>query len=110
MGSNQQRLVPIFLLKGIIIIKFTTLKTTCCVHAQSLSSVGLFATPWTVTYQAPLSMEFSRQEYWSKLPFPILEDLPNPWIEPVSLARNVDEFFTTVSLRKPLETIEGGKR
>jgi len=37
---------------------------------KSLSHVQLFATPWTVTYQAPTSMEFSRQEYWSGLPFP----------------------------------------
>ena len=36
---------------------------------KSLSRVGFFATPWTVTYQAPLSMGFSRQEYWSGLPF-----------------------------------------
>ena len=38
-------------------------------------------TPWTVAFQAPLSMEFSRQEYWSGFPFPSLEDLPNPGIE-----------------------------
>ena len=42
--------------------------------------VWLFATPWTVAYQAPLSMEFSRQEYWSGLPFPSPGDLPNPGI------------------------------
>ena len=45
---------------------------------KSLSRVQLFATPWTVTYQAPLSMGFSRQEYWSELPFPSPRDLPNP--------------------------------
>ena len=39
------------------------------------------ATPWTVTPQTPLSMEFSRQEYWSRLPFPTPGDLPNPGIE-----------------------------
>ena len=43
-------------------------------------------TPWIVACQAPLSMEFSRQEYWNGLPFPIPEDLPNPGIEPMSLA------------------------
>ena len=43
-------------------------------------------TPWTVALQAPLSMEFSRQEYWSGLPFPTPEDLPNPGIKPASLA------------------------
>ena len=42
-------------------------------------------TPWTLARQAPLSMGFSRQEYWSRLPFPSPGDLPNPGIEPVSL-------------------------
>ena len=42
------------------------------------------ATPWTVAYQAPLSVGFSRQEYWSRLPFPSPEDLPDPGIEPRS--------------------------
>ena len=50
-----------------------------------LSCVRLFATPWTVACQAPLPMEFSKQEYWSGLPFPTPEDLPNPGIKPVSL-------------------------
>ena len=48
---------------------------------QSLSGVWLFVTPWTVTCQASLSLEFSRQEYWSGLPFPSPEDLPDPGIE-----------------------------
>jgi len=47
-----------------------------------LSRARLFATPWTVAYQAPLSMEFSRQEYWSVLPLPSPGNLPNPEIEP----------------------------
>ena len=46
-----------------------------------LSRVSLFATPWSVAYQAPLSMGFSRQEYWSGLPFSTPGDLPNPGIE-----------------------------
>ena len=49
---------------------------------KSLSRVRLFATPWTVAYQAPLSMGFSRQEYWSGLPFPSAGDLPESGIEP----------------------------
>ena len=53
---------------------------------KSLSRVRLFATPWTVAHQAPLSMEFFRQEYWSGLPFPSLRDLPDPGIEPGSPA------------------------
>ena len=54
--------------------------------ASSLSCVRLFATPWTVAYQAPLSMGFSRQECWSGLPFPSPGDLPDPGIEPGSPA------------------------
>ena len=50
-------------------------------HAQSLSRVWLFETPWTVTHQAPLSLKFSRQEYLSGLPFPTPEDLPDPGTE-----------------------------
>ena len=49
---------------------------------KSLSHIQLFATPWTVAYQAPPSMGFSRQEYWSGLPFPSPGDLPDPGIEP----------------------------
>ena len=56
-----------------------------CMRAQSLSHVRLFATPWTVAHQAPLSMGFSSQEYWSGLPCPPPRDLPNPGIEPTSL-------------------------
>ena len=51
---------------------------------QFLSRVQLFATPWTVAYQASPSMEISRQEYWSGLPFPSPGDLPDPGIEPGS--------------------------
>ena len=56
---------------------------------KSLSRVRLFATPWTVAHQAPPSMGFSRQEYWSGLPFPSPGDLPNPGIEPRSPALEV---------------------
>ena len=49
------------------------------------SHVQLFATPWTVACQAPLSKEFSRKEYWNGLPFPSPGDLSNPGIEPMSL-------------------------
>ena len=52
------------------------------VKVKSLSRVRLFVTPWTVTYQAPRSMGFSRQEYWSWLPFPSLVDLPNQGSNP----------------------------
>ena len=52
-----------------------------CMHVQSLSCVRLFTTPCTADCQAPLSMGFSRQEYWSGLPFPSPGDLPNSGIE-----------------------------
>ena len=57
---------------------------------KSLSCVRLFATPWTVASQAPLSMGFSKQEYWSRLPFPSPGDLPNPGIEPGSPTLQAD--------------------
>ena len=55
-------------------------------EVKSLSRVRLFSTPWTVAYQAPLSMGFSRQESWNGLPFPSLGDLPHPGIKPRSPA------------------------
>ena len=57
---------------------------------KSLSRVQLFVTPWTVAHQAPLSMGFSRQEYWSGLPFPSPRDLPDPGIEHRSLILQAD--------------------
>ena len=73
----------------------------CCVYvsvcARTLCHVLLFVTPWTVACQAPLSMEFYRQEHWSGLPFPPPADPPNRGIEPTSLASPVlaGGFFTT---------------
>ena len=60
------------------------------VKAKSLSRVRLFATLWTVAYQAPPSMGFSRQKYWSGLPFPSPGDLPDPGIEPRSPTSRAD--------------------
>ena len=60
------------------------------VKVKSLSRVRLFATPWTVADQAPQSMDFSRQEYWSGLPFPSPWDLPDPGIEPSSPSLRAD--------------------
>ena len=57
---------------------------------SSLSRVRLFVTPWTAAYQAPPSMGFSRQEYWSGVPFPSPGDLPDPGIEPSSPASQAD--------------------
>ena len=64
--------------------------STQFVCVKSLSRVQLFATPWTVARQALLSMGFSRQEYWSGLPFPSPGDLPNPGIEPRSRILQAD--------------------
>ena len=64
------------------------------VKVKSLSCVQLFVIPWTVAYQAPLSMGFSRQEYWNELPFPSPEDLPNPVIEPGSPTLQADSLLS----------------
>ena len=62
------------------------------VKVKSLSGVQLFVTSWTVAYQASLSMGFSRQEYWSGLPFPSPGDLLDPGIEPRSPALKADTW------------------
>ena len=64
------------------------------------SCVWLFVTPWTVAHQVPLSMEFPRQEYWSRLPFPTSGDLPDPGIEHASLLSPAlaGRFFTTLDI------------
>ena len=64
-----------------------------------------FWAPWTVAHQAPVSMEFSRQEYWGGLPFPIAGDLSDTGIKPKSLASPAmaGGFFTTAPPRKPIE-------
>ena len=73
-----------------------------CVRVLShFSPVQLFAAPWTVAHQAPLSMGFSRQEYGRRLPCPPAGDLPDPGMEPRSLMSPVlaNEFFTTSAAR-----------
>ena len=72
-----------------------------CTSTCMLSHIRLFVTSWTVPLQASLSMGFSRQEYWSRLPFPTPGDLPNPGIEPTSLAL-AGRFFTTEPSGKAL--------
>ena len=67
---------------------------------QLLSCIQLFMTPWTVARQAPLSMGFPRQEYWSELPFPSPGDLPNSGIE-FTMPVFEGGFFTTELLGKP---------
>ena len=68
----------------------------------SAKSPPTLCDPWTVAHQAPLSMEFSRQEYWSGLPFPPPGYLPNPGIKSVS-PELAGRFFTTELPGKPLE-------
>ena len=69
-------------------------------HSGVVSRVRHFVTLWTVTHQAPLSMGFSRQDYWSGLPFPSPRDLPHPDIKPASPALT-GRFFTTEPPGKP---------
>ena len=69
---------------------------------KSLGRVQLFATPWTIAYQAPQSMEFSRQEYWRALPFPSPGDLSDPVIEPGSPALQADALPSKTP-RKPMK-------
>ena len=67
-------------IKRVVIVHLCNYK----VKVKLLSRIQLFATPWTVAYQAPPSMGFSRPEYWSGLPFPSPGDLPIPGVEPGS--------------------------
>ena len=74
------------------------------VHSSSsVSRIQLFATPRTVARQAPLSMGFSREEYWSGLPFPSPGDLPDPGIKPRSPVLQADSL-PSESPGKPIET------
>ena len=61
-------------------------------RVKLLSHVWLFATPWTIALQTPLFMEFSKQEYWSGVPFPSTGDIPDPGIEPESPALQADSL------------------
>ena len=75
-----------------------------CMLAQPLSRVQLFVTSWTVAHQAPLSMEFSRQEYWTGLPFPSPGDRPKTRTEPLSPALAA-RFCSAEPQRKPTANI-----
>ena len=72
-------------------------------HAQSLSHICLFVTPWTVAHQASLSMECLRQEFCRRLPFSTPGDLSDPGIKPESLASSTlaGGFFVTEPPGKP---------
>ena len=79
-----------------------------CVHACVLSRGRVFVTSWTAAQEAPLSMGFPRQEYWSGLPFLPPEDLPNPGIEPSSLSSPAlaRGFFITSAIWEALVYIK----
>ena len=82
---------------------------TVRVRVKLLSRVRLFATPWTVAYQAPPTMGFSRQEYWSGLPFPSPGDLPDPGIKPRSPTLQADALISEPP-GKPPEPLDEGER
>ena len=69
---------------------------------KSLSRIQLFVTPWTIAHQAPPSMGFSRQEYWSELPVPFPGDLSDPGIEPRSLALRAEVLTSEPPGIRPL--------
>ena len=84
---------------SVILLTVSVLLESVCasLHAKSLSYIWLFATVGTVAHQASLSRGFSRQEYWSGLPFPPSGDLPDPGIKPVSFVSPAlaSGFFST---------------
>ena len=92
------RVNPEFLGENSIFLKHN--HTSEVSEVKLLSRVQLFGTPWTVAYQAPPSMGFSKQEYWSGLAFPSSGDLPDPGIKPSSPAL-AGEYFTTEPPGKP---------
>ena len=74
---------------------YVKVRVTSCVSV--LSHVRLFVTPWTVACQTPLSILYSRQEYWSGLPFPSPGDLPNSGIEPAAPELAGGFFFKLIN-------------
>ena len=74
-------------------------------YVQLLSHIWFFAASWTVAHQAPLSTEFSKQEYWERVTISFSGDLPKPGIEPASPAL-ASGFFTTEPSRKPFRILK----
>ena len=99
MGFSRQKYwsgVPLPSPLLLVILAIFTGIIKACVHAQLLSHVQLFATLWTIICHTPLSIGFSREEYWTGLPFPPPEDLSDPGIKlksPVSPALKVDSLL-----------------
>ena len=92
--GDEKLFLPILLLKGVRDLVLFLLEGTKRTgeKSESVSPVQLFATPWNVACQAPLSMGFSRQAYWSGSPFPSPGDLPNPGIKPGSPTLRADSL------------------
>ena len=99
----QEKNRAIFYLKSHLSLAFYVLHCLPEITVPGPSCVWLLATPWTVAHQAPLSMGFSQQEYWSGLLVPPPEGLPNPGIKPTSSASPAlaGGFFTTLPPGKP---------
>ena len=99
-----------FLSKQIHLPRIVCVCVCVCVcesaHTCSVSLVWLFSNPWTITHQAPLSMAFSKQEYWRGLPCPLPGNLLSPDMEPTSPAL-ASRFFTTAPPGKPAWDMEG---
>ena len=83
--------------------------TVACVHARLLQLCLTLCNPMSVACQAPLSMGFPRQEYWSVLPLSPPEDLPDPEIKPISLMSPAlaSKLFTPAPCEKPINSGEG---
>ena len=82
-------------------MKLNSYLTLCVFILSCFNCIWLIMMLWTVVRQPPLSMGFSRQEYWSGLPFSLPEDLPNPEIKPSSPVAPAGRFFTTELQEKP---------
>ena len=101
-GCNWTFWKTIWWTDSLLLIQSSNWLLNICMCARWLSHVRLFVTPCTVSCQAPLSMEFSRQEYWSRLPFPPPRDLSHAGIEPMSpVSALACSFFTTEPPEKP---------
>ena len=97
--STKARQKLLIIRKKIIYIYYVIQKGDC--YFSRLVMSDSFATPWTIAHQAYLSMGFPKQEYWNGLPFPSPWALPDPGVEPTSLAL-AGGFFTTEPPGKPL--------
>ena len=99
--SGNFPLLHFFFYSILILLSSSLYSFCCCLVAKSY--LTLLLPPWPVAPQSPLSMGFSPQEYWSRLPFPSLRDLPNPGTEPTSPAL-AGKFLTTEPPGKPCMT------